>query len=189
MSPHPFLVYVGRIRELDRDGWIAYLGWVAMMLGLVLSTGGFLLVGRAHGVTWPAEVWLVPVGAAIFAIAIAIDTIGHLTVYKQALDGGERLVHYITIGCGVGSTMCLIVAYRRPAMWIPAIVLTGMSLVYTLIDEAFHWRRYSRGQSDVVEMWSHVGILVGHGIMMVAWWRWFQLGYPGVRETLAAIRG
>jgi hypothetical protein len=36
-------------------------------------------------------------------------------------------------------------------------------------------------------MWSHVGILVGHGTMMVAWWRCYQLGYPGVGDTLAAL--
>ena len=63
-------------------------------------------------------------------------------------------------------------------------VLTALSIVYSLIDEAFHWQRYARGQSDRVEMWSHVGILVGHSTMMLGWWRWFFLGYPGVSETV-----
>lgn len=186
-SPHPLLVYVGRIREFDRTDWLVYLGWVGMMLGLVASTGGFLLLGRAHGVAFPAEAWLVPAGALIFAVAIAIDTIGHRTIYKEVLKGGEQLVHHITIGCGVGSVMLLMGAYRRPFLWIPAMVLTALSFIYSLIDEAFHWRRYVRHQTDVVEMWSHVGILVGHGIMMLGWWRWLQLGYPGVRETLTAL--
>ena len=57
---------------------------------------------------------------------------------------------------------------------------------YSLIDEAFHWRRYTSHHADPVEMWSHVGIFVGHGTMMLAWWRCYQLGYPGVREALAA---
>lgn len=186
---NPFLIYVGRIRQFDRTDWIVYLSWVGMMLGLVLSTGGFLLAGHQHGVVWPAEVWMVPGGAALFAISIAIDTIGHRTVYKEVLKGGEQLVHHITIFCGIGSTMLLIMAYDQPSVWIPAMVLTVLSFVYSLIDEAFHWRRYIHQQTDVVEMWSHVGILVGHGIMMVGWWRWFQLGYPGVRETLAVLQG
>ena len=47
--------YVGRIREFDRTDWLVYLAWVGMMLGLVGSTGGFVLAGRAHGVAWPPE--------------------------------------------------------------------------------------------------------------------------------------
>ena len=112
---NPFLIYVGRIRQFDRTDWIVYLSWVGMMLGLVLSTGGFLLVGHQHGVVWPAEVWMVPGGAALFAISIAIDTIGHRTVYKEVLKGGEQLGHHITIFCGVGSTMLLITADGRPS--------------------------------------------------------------------------
>jgi hypothetical protein len=55
------------------------------------------------------------------------------------------------------------------------------------IDEAFHWRRYAKGQSDRVEMWSHLGILIGHGTMMTGWWSWFLGGYQGVEETLALL--
>jgi hypothetical protein len=36
-------------------------------------------------------------------------------------------------------------------------------------------------------MWSHVAIFIGHGIMMLGWWRCYQLGYPGVREMLALL--
>lgn len=183
----PLVRYVGRIREFSRRDWQVYAAWVGMMLGLVGSTAGFLLFGRAHGVAWVGEAWLVPIGAAIFTIAIAIDTIGHRTVYKEVLRGGEQLIHHITIGCGVGSVVLLILAYDTPACAIPAMVLTVMSFVYSLIDEAFHWRRYVRAHSDVVEMWSHVGIFVGHGIMMLGWWRCYQMGYPGVRETLAFL--
>ncbi len=38
--------------------------------------------------------------------------------------------------------------------------------------------------ADRVEMWSHVGILVGHGTMMLGAWSWCWQGYPGVAETL-----
>ena len=182
-------IYVGRIREFDRTDWFVYLGWVGMMLGLVGSTGWFVLAGHRHGVTWPAEAWLVPGGAAIFTIAIAIDTIGHRTIYKEVLKGGEQLVHHITIVCGVASCLLLVLAYDHPSAAVPALVFTILSFVYSLVDEVFHWRRYTSAKADPVEMWSHVGIFVGHGIMMLAWWRCYQLGYPGVAATLAALGG
>ena len=182
-------IYVGRIREFDRTDWLVYIGWIGMMMGLVGSTGGFLLLGHAHGVRYPAEAWMVPIGALGFTLSIAIDTIGHRTVYKEALKGGEQLVHHITIVMGVASCVFLCLAFERAGMWIPAMVFTVMSFVYSLVDEVFHWRRYMTSKADPVEMWSHVGIFVGHGIMMLGWWRFYQLGYPGVRETLTALGG
>ncbi len=185
----PLAIYVGRIREFDRTDWQVYLAWVGLMVGLVASTGGFLLLGHAHGVRFPVESWLVPGGAAIFTIAIAVDTIGHRTIYKEALRGGEALVHHITIVCGIASCVLLMLAYGHRAAVIPAIVFTALSFIYSLVDEAFHWRRYVTSKADPVEMWSHVGILIGHGIMMLGWWWWWSLGYPGVAETLAVLRG
>lgn len=185
---NPLAIYVGRIHEFTRTDWMVYVAWIGTMLGLVMSTGGFVLFGHLHGARFPAEAWLVPGGAAVFSIAIAIDTIGHRTVYKQALAGGEALVHHITIFCGVTSCVLLILAYANRAAAIPAMVFTALSFIYSLIDEAFHWRRYVRSKADVVEMWSHVFIFVGHGIMMTGWWWCYALGYPGVRETLAALR-
>ncbi|MBA3820914.1 MAG: hypothetical protein H0X17_18655 [Deltaproteobacteria bacterium] len=179
--------YVGRIREFDHTDWIVYVAWIGTMLGLVASTGGFLLMGHAAGVSWPTEAWLVPIGALGFAVAIAIDTIGHRTIYKQVLKGGEQLVHHITIVCGVASTVLLVLAYNDRWLWIPAMVFTVMSFVYSLVDEAFHWKRYTSHHADPVEMWSHLGIFIGHGTMMLGWWRCFQLGYPGVGETLGAL--
>lgn len=181
------VIYVARIREFDPIDWLVYTSWVGLVLGLVVATGGLIVAGRAHGVAWPAEAYCVPGGALIFAIAIAIDTIGHRTIYKQALRGGEQLVHHITIVCGVASCVLLSLAYAHPGAWLPAIVFTAMSFVYSLVDEVFHWRRYTIAKSDPVEMWSHVAIFIGHATMMLGWWRCFQLGYPGVRETLAAL--
>ena len=191
MSPNPdpnkFAVYVGRIREFDRTDWLVYLGWVGMMLGLVASTGGFWLLGHLHGVPWPAEAVMVPIGAIVFTISIAIDTIGHRTIYKEALKGGEQLVHHITIVCGVASCILLVLAYDHAALAVPAMVFTVLSFVYSLVDEVFHWRRYVSEKADTVEMWSHVGIFIGHLTMMIAWWRCYQLGYPGVTETLKVL--
>ena len=70
---------------------------------------------------------------------------------------------------------------------VPALVLTVVSFIYSLVDEVMHWRRYLSGKSDVVEMWSHVFILIGHGILMAGWWLWYWRGYAGVSETLAAL--
>jgi len=180
-------IYVGRIREFDRTDWLVYIAWIGMMLGLVFSTGGFWLVGHLNGVPWPAEAIMVPLGAAVFTVSIAIDTIGHRTIYKEVLKGGEQLVHHITIVCGVTSCVLLVLAYNHPGLAIPAMVFTVMSFVYSLVDEAFHWRRYVSDKADTVEMWSHVGIFIGHGTMMLGWWLCYYQGYPGVKATLALL--
>lgn len=180
-------IYVGRVREFGRVDWLVYCAWVGLMFGLVLATSGFLFAGRAAGVELPAVAWWVPAGALLFAISIAVDTVGHRTIYKQEIQLAEGLVHGITILCGIGSCVLLCAAYGSPAAWIPALVLTLLSIVYSLVDEAFHWRRYVRQHSDRVEMWSHVGILIGHSTMMLGWWVWYFQGYAGVAETLRAL--
>jgi hypothetical protein len=183
-------IYFGRFREFGRDDWLVYVAWVGLMLGLVVSTGGLLVLGHAHGVRWPASAWMVPIGASVFTLAIAVDTIGHRTVYKEILRGAEGLVHHVTIFCGIGSCVLLCAALRlRDAVWIPAAILTLLSFVYSLIDEAFHWKRYASADSDRVEMWSHAFILLGHGVMMTGWWLFFRLGYPGVERTLSLLSG
>jgi len=181
-------LYVGRIRQFERDDWVVYVAWVGMMLGLCFSTGGFIWVGRRAAAPLPAEAFLVPIGAVIFTLAIALDTIGHRTVYKEALRGGEALVHHIIIVAGIASCVLLCAAYSGGAGYaVPALVLTILSFIYSLVDEVMHWRRYLGGKSDVVEMWSHVFILIGHGVMMAGWWLWYWHGYVGVAETLAAL--
>jgi uncharacterized membrane protein YoaK (UPF0700 family) len=185
--PSELARYVGRVQQFERRDWAVYVAWVGLMLGLVFATGGFMWVGNRHGVLFPAIAWWVPIGAVVFTVSIAIDTIGHRTVYKAEISGAEGLVHGITILCGIASCVLLCLAYQRHDVWIPAMVLTLLSLLYSLIDEAFHWRRYVRKYSDRVEMWSHVGILTGHATMMTAWWTWFFQGYGGVAQTLAAL--
>jgi hypothetical protein len=181
-------VYVGRIREFDRQDWIVYLVWVGLMIGLTLTTLAFVVAGRLAGAPLPIFAWLVPAGAATFTIAIAVDTIGHRTIYKKVLQRAEGLVHHITIFCGVASCVLLCAAYgARDVFFIPATVFTVLSFVYSLVDEAFHWGRYWTSASDRVEMWSHLFILIGHGTMMAAWWVWCWTGYAGVAETLAAF--
>jgi hypothetical protein len=181
-------IYVGRVNEFERVDWAVYLAWVGLMLGLVVATGGFVGLGALAGAPLPGVAVWVPIGAVIFSGSIAVDTIGHRTVYKKEIQRAEGLVHGITIFCGIGSCILLCVAYSNPSFWIPAMVLTVLSFMYSVVDEAFHWRRYVQQHSDEVEMWSHVGIFVGHGIMMVAWWAWFFGGYAGVAETLAWLR-
>ena len=183
-----FLTYVGRVREFSRVDWLVYIAWVGLMFGLVFATGGFVAVGHALRAPLPAEAYLVPAGALIFTLAIAVDTIGHRTIYKEEIRAAEGLVHGITILCGIGSCVLLTAAYSSPRLLaIPALVLTVLSFLYSLIDEAFHWRRYVRQHSDRVEMWSHVGIFVGHLTMMLAWWKWFLDGYAGVPTIVSAL--
>ena len=187
-STSEFLVYIGRVREFSRRDWALYVAWVGLMLGLVLATGGFVAVGHAGGVTLPPAAYVVPVGALVFTISIAIDTIGHRTVYREEIRLAEGLVHGITILCGIGSCVLLTAAYHaRAALGIPAMVLTLLSFFYSGIDEVFHWRRYVFQKSDRVEMWSHVGIFAGHLTMMIAWWAWFFDGYRGVAQTVALL--
>jgi hypothetical protein len=187
--PSEVITYVGRVRQFDSKDWAVYVAWVGLMLGLVASTGGFLLSGHAAGVRYPDIAWLVPGGALLFSISIAVDTIGHRTIYKQVIKKAEGLVHGITIASGIGSCVLLCAAYSTPGVWIPALVLTLLSFIYSLVDEVFHWQRYVNQSSDRVEMWSHVGILAGHGTMMLSWWVWYFQGYPGVSQTVAALRG
>ena len=181
-------IYVGRAREFDARDWLVYAAWVGLITALASTATLVLAAGRGLHAPMPAEAWLVPIGAWLFAASIAVDTVGHRTVYKEAIAGGESLVHGITIASGVGSCVLLCVAYSHPRVaWIPALVLTALSMLYSLVDEGFHWRRYVRAHADRVEMWSHVGILAGHAAMMVGWWAWFLQDYAGVREVLAAI--
>jgi hypothetical protein len=181
-------LYVGRMRQFQRNDWLVYIAWVGLMVGLCASTGSFLAWGHHARAPLPAEAYLVPFGAVIFTLAISVDTIGHRTIYKEALRGGEAMVHHIIIALGIGSCVLLCAAYAGGAKFaVPALVLTVLSFIYSLVDEVMHWRRYLSGKSDVVEMWSHVFILVGHGTMMAGWWLWYAHGYTGVAETLAAL--
>ena len=180
--------YFARFRLFTRRDWFVYLAWVGLISGLCAASSLFLTIGRAGGARFPSEAYWIPIGAGIFALAIAVDTIGHRTVYKEILLGGEGLVHHIIIVCGIVSSVLLCAAYPAPsALALPALILTMLSFAYSFVDEAMHWRRYLTARSDVVEMWSHVFILIGHGLMMLGWWRWYYGGYQGVAETLAAL--
>jgi len=180
--------YFGRFGLFTRRDWVVYLAWVGLIAGLCAASSVFLAIGRAGGAQFPGEAYWIPIGAGIFAVAIAVDTIGHRTVYKEILRGGEGLVHHIIIVCGIASCVLLCAAYPTPSpLALPALVLTILSFAYSFVDEAMHWRRYLTARSDVVEMWSHVFILIGHGLMMLGWWLWYYGGYQGVAETLAAL--
>lgn len=180
--------YAKRMKDFQREDWVYYIRWVGLMLGLLFCTAGFVLTGWWHGVDFPSYVWNVPIGTLIFIGAIAFDTIGHQTAYKEALKNGERLVHLITIFAGVSSCIVLCLGYRWPVFFrIPALSLIALSIFYSVIDEWMHWNRYMAGNSDRIEMWSHFFIFLGHSIMILSWWAWFEAGYPGVKEILPFI--
>jgi len=180
------ILYASRMKDFSKTDWLVYAIWVGLMYGLFFAVGGFLFLGYAQGVAYPAFVWNIPVGIFIFASAISFDTIGHRTVYKEYLQQAEALVHHITIFAGITSTLVLCLAYHFPVfLRIPAMVLVALSIFYSVVDEALHWHRYMTKNSDRIEMWSHFFIFVGHLIMVIAWWQWFAEGYPGVAETVA----
>src|SRR6187399_1896323 len=77
-----FLLYVGRMRQFSRQDWLVYVAWVGLMLGLVG-------VGHAGGVALSPAAYLVPAGALVFTLSIAIDTIGHRTVYREEIQQAE----------------------------------------------------------------------------------------------------
>lgn len=182
------VVYASRVKEFSRGDWLAYVLWVGLMLGLLVTTGGFMLVGHLGGVEYPAYAWNVPLGVAIFSVSIAFDTIGHRTIYKEELKKAEALVHHVTIFAGISSCVLLSMAYTYSSfLMFPALVMVFLSIFYSIIDEAMHWSRYARQQSDRVEMWSHFGIFVGHLLFVSAWTYWFLQGYPGVSETLSLL--
>ncbi len=185
---HEVSIYVGRVRQFSTTDWWVYITWVGLMLGLAATVGGLVAFGHVHAAQLPADAYMVPIGVAIFAAAIALDTIGHRTVYREAIAGGEALVHHITIFFGITSVLALCCGYTHPqAAFIPAAVLTFLSFFYAIIDEIMHWLRFLKQGSDRVEMWSHAFIFVGHSTMMLGWWRWFLAGYPGLAQTLAAL--
>ncbi len=192
MTPTNFIqdifIYVGRVRLFKFDDWMSYIAWVGLMFGLLFSTTYFVLFGYFHGAQFPDYVWSVPIGVFIFVVAIAFDTIGHRTVYKEELLKGEALVHHITIFAGITSIVVLVIGYTYPQFCrYPAMTLIALAIFYSTIDEALHWRRYLQKYSDRVEMWSHFFIFLGHIIMSLAWWRWYDDGYPGVQATLLAM--
>ena len=179
------ITYVSRVQQFNFIDWLSYIAWVGLMTGLLFATGGFVWLGYMNGVQYPSYVWNVPFGTFIFVGAIAFDTIGHRTIYKEELKKGEALVHHITIFAGITSCLLLCLAYTFPVgLRIPALTTVVLSIFYSVIDEALHWRRYLNGFSDRVEMWSHFFIFTGHLIMILSWWQWFDEGYPGVTETL-----
>ncbi len=178
-------IYVSRVREFKPVDWAVYVVWIGLMLGLLFAISAFVFFGWNSGVSFPAYVWNLPVGTAIFVLAIAVDTIGHRTIYKAELQKGEALVHHITIFAGISSCLLLCLAYSFPvALKVPSLVMVALSIFYSVIDEALHWKRYLEGNSDRVEMWSHFFIFVGHSIMILSWSWWYLDGYPGVREIL-----
>ena len=121
-------LYVGRIRLFRRADWIVYVSWVGLMMGLCAATGGFVWLGRRVAAPLPAEAFLVPAGAAVFTLAIALDTIGHRTIYREALRGGEALVHHVIIGLGIASCI-LLCATRKSDASGPVIAIFSRSLM------------------------------------------------------------
>lgn len=182
------LNYLGNIRTFSAWDWLCYIAWIGTIFGLFVGVTSFLIAGRMAGVDWPGYVWPICFGTGLFTVALAVDTIGHRTVYKAELRRGEAYVHHMIILTAVTSVMSLCLAYQHPDTWrMPALGLIALSFFYSMIDEALHWRRYLNQSLDRIEMWSHFFAISGHVIMILCWWQWFTNGYPGVKETVTYI--
>ena len=183
-----FTDYVANIRRFQPSDWIRYLAWMGTIFSLFAGTAAFVLFGHFHGVDFPGYVWFVPGGTALFYTALAIDDIGHRTLYKEDLKTGEGSIHQMIVGTAVPSVMLLCLCYQHPDTFrMPALALIFLSLFYSVLDEAMHWIRYRTKGLDRVEMWSHFAAIMGHVIMISSWWQWYTAGYPGVAETVAQL--
>jgi hypothetical protein len=180
--------YVANIRRFTPGDWLRYLAWIGTIAALLLGTSSFVLIGHVNGVEWPGYVWLIPLGTAMFCSALAIDDIGHRTLYKEDLKRGEGAVHQMIVATAVPSVMALCLCYEHPETFrMPALGLIFLSFFYSALDEAMHWIRYMQKGIDRVEMWAHFVAISGHVLMIGCWWQWYTAGYPGVAETVAAL--
>ncbi len=180
-----FVSYISEMKKFTSKDWLQYTAWIGLMFGLFAATLIFVAVGKSNGAPIPNFVWWVPIGNLIFVLAIALDSIGHMTRYKDYLAKGESLVHALTIFAGIASCLLLCLGYTYPAeLKIPILVFIFLSIFYSIVDEFLHWLRYLNGQSDVVEMCSHFFIFTGHFLFIFAWYSWYESGYIGVKETL-----
>jgi len=180
--------YASNIRKFKRDDWLRYTLWIGSIFGLLCATTGVTVFGAMTGTVWPAYVWWIPIGTMMFCGALALDDIGHRTLYKKQLARGERYVHQMIAGTAVPSVVFLCMSFQHPDIFkVPALVLILLSFFYSALDEGMHWVRYYQQGLDRVEMWSHFVAITGHALMIGAWWHWLDQGYPGLQETLARL--
>ncbi len=182
------LDYIRYTSKFTRVDWIKYVTWVGMMIGLNVFVSTILFTGLGTGTSFPVYVWLIPISILGFTISIAFDNIAHSVIYKEWISLSEFTIHKFTTTAGIGSTVALILGYFYPQFFfIPILVLIGLSMVYSLIDEGIHWVRYSQGGSGLVEVSCHFGILLSHSIMMFTWLMWYLEGYQGVAQALSVF--
>lgn len=186
--PREALTYVGNIRRFDGGDWLRYVAWIGTIASLLIGVSAFLTLGFVNGVVYPGYVWFIPGGTFLFVSALAVDDIGHRTLYKADLRAGEGHVHKMIVVTAVSSVMALCLCYQHGETFeVAALALIFLSLFYSAVDEALHWHRYLTKHMDRVEMWSHFVAILGHVLMISAWWHWYRQGYPGVAETLAYL--
>jgi hypothetical protein len=189
-SPFPALAvnYVKNIKTFTSEDWLRYSCWIGTIASLFVGVSAFLMVGTYGGVTYPGYVWFIPFGTGLFMCSLAIDDIGHRTLYKEDLKRGEGHVHQMIMVTAVTSVMALCLCYEHGATFqMPALALIFLSLFYSAVDEGLHWHRYLSKGVDRVEMWCHFLAITGHVLMIACWWHWYKNGYVGVQETLRVL--
>lgn len=183
-----FVAYVRNIRDFNYTDWLLYLGWIGSLVFLFVGTTAFIVSGHLNGIAWPGYVWFIPTGVGMFMSALAIDDIGHRTLYKHEVAKGEAYVHRMIAATAIPSVMAMCLGFDHPETFrMPALSLIGLSLFFSAIDEFLHWQRYLRMGIDRVEVWSHFVAITGHVLMISCWWQWYTAGYPGVAEYLQLL--
>jgi len=185
LDPNP-LEYIRMTSKFTKRDWIIYIFWIGIMYGLGFTILGFLLFGLSNGATYPDYVWLIPAGILTFSVAITFDNIAHTVIYKPWISDAEYMIHNFSTATGVLTVFTLLGGYQYTELLrIPIYVFAGLSIIYSLIDEAMHWIRYADGGSGWVEVTAHFLILVGHTTMVLAWIFWFEQGYEGFGQALS----
>jgi hypothetical protein len=127
----------------ERDDWIVYLAWVGLMLGLCLTTGGFVWVGHRTHAPLPAEAYLVPLGASSSRWRSRSTPSDTAPSTRKPCGAARRWSITSSSWLGIASCVLLCAAYSGGATYaVPALVLTVLSFLYSLVDEVMHWRRY-----------------------------------------------
>ena len=183
-------VYVSRIQRFNLRDYVEYALWVGFLFFLTAITLFFLVYASQNQISFPNYAWFIPIGSGILWLSVSVDSIGHKTVYKEALESGESLVHSIIIVfSGLSCIFLCAAAWDRMLWGVPALVFSVLSICFSFIDEWMHWKRYMSGKCDRVEAVAHSGILSGHLLLLAGWWLWLLTGYQGFTETMILLLG
>jgi len=146
------------LRGWAGSDWVDFGASIGSVWGAFLTTLFFTIWAVVRHVPIPPEVYSIPIGFGLFAIAWIFDSIAHRSVYKNQIDRDELVIHnFMVYGSGFPLFISFILAYWWPGFMLPFILaFLFLKTMYSLHDEfGFHWPRFRSGRSDFVEMTAH----------------------------------